>query len=273
MLARRLGVAAWLSLTERARFEEIETYCMFIGTGRSGHSLVGSLLDAHPEAVIAHELDALRYFRVGFPSKLVYGMILQNDREFTGGGRQARLDYAYAVPHQWQGRYRRLRVIGDKKGGGSTRRLREQPDLIDKVRERVGSRLRVVQVSRNPFDTIATMYRRTNRELTLADKADHFLSLCETIDRVSAGLAGDEKIELRHEDLLADPKMFLSELCRFLGLDAFDDYLDDCAGILFAAPRQTRGDAPWTPELIRRVDDAISRFSFLAGYSFDAALP
>ena len=36
-------------------FDDVEAFCVFIGYTRSGHSLVGSILDAHDEAVIAHE--------------------------------------------------------------------------------------------------------------------------------------------------------------------------------------------------------------------------
>ncbi len=43
-------------------FRSVETYCMFIGNPKSGHSLVGFLLNAHNNAVISHELNALAYF-------------------------------------------------------------------------------------------------------------------------------------------------------------------------------------------------------------------
>ena len=39
---------------------------MFIGYPRSGHSLIGSLLDVHPNAIVAHELDALKFVGAGF---------------------------------------------------------------------------------------------------------------------------------------------------------------------------------------------------------------
>ncbi|MBW3641790.1 MAG: sulfotransferase [Actinobacteria bacterium] len=271
-LARQLGEAVRIGVAERRHFDEVETYCMFIGTGRSGHSLVGSLLDAHPDAVIAHELDALRYFGARFPRRLVYAQILQNDREFTRRGRRARLDYAYSVPNQWQGRYRRLRLIGDKKGGRSTRRLRDDPALLDRVRAAVKVDFRVVQVARNPFDTISTMFRRSgdpSRGITLETKIEHYRSLCRTLAIAGERLAPSEKFELRHEDFVTTPRRWLAELCAFLGLEADDAYLADCASILFTSPRQTRGDAPWTPEAIARVDETIAAYPFLAGYSFE----
>lgn len=47
-------------------FGDLETYCMFIGYPRSGHSLIGFLLDAHPSMIIAHELHVLKHINAGY---------------------------------------------------------------------------------------------------------------------------------------------------------------------------------------------------------------
>jgi hypothetical protein len=39
---------------------------MFIGYLRSGHSLIASLLDAHPNPIATHELDALKFVGARF---------------------------------------------------------------------------------------------------------------------------------------------------------------------------------------------------------------
>ena len=41
----------------RELLDNTETYCMFLGYQRSGHSLIGALLNAHPGTVIAHDLS------------------------------------------------------------------------------------------------------------------------------------------------------------------------------------------------------------------------
>jgi hypothetical protein len=35
-------------------FPDVHAFCLFDGYSRSGHSLVGALLDAHPKITIAH---------------------------------------------------------------------------------------------------------------------------------------------------------------------------------------------------------------------------
>lgn len=82
----RAFVSSMSDVLTASHFEEVEAYCMFLGYARSGHSLLGSLLDAHPDVVIAHELDALRYLRGAFGRAQVYSLILQNARRFADGG-------------------------------------------------------------------------------------------------------------------------------------------------------------------------------------------
>jgi hypothetical protein len=131
--ASRLGQMA------RSATEDVSVYCTFLGPGRSGHSLVGSLLTAHPAMVIAHELNALRYLQAGFNRDQIFGLILDRDAVFTQRGRRWG-DYSYVVPGQWQGRFDRLRVIGDKKGYQSTLQLARNPKLLNRLPPENGHR-------------------------------------------------------------------------------------------------------------------------------------
>jgi len=74
---------------------------MFVGYPRTGHSLIGSLLDAHPRIVIAHELDALELFQWGFSQRQVFHLLLENSRKMAAAGRSHH-GYSYGVPNQWQ---------------------------------------------------------------------------------------------------------------------------------------------------------------------------
>ena len=63
-------LASYYKGRENRRFidgiDGVETYCMFIGYLRSGHRLIASLLDAHPNAIATHELDALKFVGARF---------------------------------------------------------------------------------------------------------------------------------------------------------------------------------------------------------------
>lgn len=259
--------SAVLGYRQRSLFDGVHAYCTFIGHARSGTSLVSSLLTAHPEMVIGHEFDSLKHVRLRYSRDQIFHLILEKDRRFTSSGRrQVRIGYEFAVPGAWQGSFKRLRVIGDKRGGASTRQFGDRPYLLDRLRQTVGVPVRLVLLTRNPFDNISTIARRSNRTLDAA--ADRYFQRCETVRQIRDS-AGDDVIHVRYESFLADAKGALTELCRFLGLEAPDDYLEACASIVWKSSRRTRDDAGWSPELSESVADRMKRYPFLDGYSFD----
>ncbi len=265
-LPRAFLTSAYAGVRDRHVFAAVQSYCMFIGYPRSGHSLLGSLLDAHPDAVIAHEADILRYVQARFRRLQVYSLALESSRRYRD---KREIVYDYTVPGQWQGRYRRLRVLGDKKGGRSTRRLAGSPGLLDRLQATVGVPTRFIHVARNPFDNITTIFQRSGPGGSLATAVAEYLRLCATVARLRARLGPDQVLDLRHETLLAAPHVKLLEVCTFLDLDAEPAYLDNCAAILYAVPRRTRHHVDWPPELVDEVNRAIDQFEFLHGYSFD----
>ena len=256
-------------------FDEVETYCMFIGYPKSGHSLFGSLLDAHPEAIIAHELDALRYLETGFGRRQLYHMLLENSRWYAGSGRNWNV-YSYRVPGQWQGKYRRLRVIGDKKGGVSTLRLDATPDLLKRLRNVVGVPVRFVHVIRNPYDNISTMLRDSivnpnlgGRQRGLRYSIEDYFFRCAAVRDFKERTDPGDIFDVRHEEIVEDPARCLRELCRFLSLEAQDDYLRDCAAMVFGSPSKSRHKVTWDPESVEVVRRRMEEFEFLRGYAYE----
>ena len=247
-------------------FETIQLYCMFVGYPRSGHSLVGAMLDAHPDIVIAHELDTLRYLRAGCGKYELFDLLLRKSKCFAQQG-SVWSGFSFAVPGQWQGRYRKLLVIGDKKGGASTRALRENPALLERLGCTLGLEMRFIHTVRNPFDNVASMLGRQLGGPTLADNIDLYEGLCEANGRLRIDLS-DRLIELRHEDFVADPHESLAALCRFLGLEAPEDYLEACASVVRPTQRRTRLTIDWSAPARARMEAIIARFPFLHGYGF-----
>jgi hypothetical protein len=263
-------MSSWLDgYRLRDDFDDVRAFVMFVGQPRTGHSIVGALLDAHPNALIAHELDALKYVGAGYDRRRLFALLVRAERERIAAGHLSSTGYQYLVEGQWQGRYEHLQVIGDKKGGRSTMRLGEDIGLLDRLRATVGVDVYVVQVVRNPFDVIATMQRRAPKR-ELSDVVDLFFDLADTVDVVRRRVDPDRFHELHHDTLITDPRTTLGELCQFLTLPAPPDYLDACSAIIYDAPSRTRGDVAWTPELIERVAVRAAAHPSLEHYRFDA---
>jgi Sulfotransferase family len=249
-------------------FEDVETFCMFIGYPRSGHSLVGSLLDAHPNVVIAHELNVLECVEKSFERGRILQLVLENSRRVAKSGREWE-GYSYKVPNQWQGRFERLQVIGDKKGGASTRILSSSPGLLCRLLDIIDTDVKFIHVVRNPYDNISTMLKHRRRNQSLRSVIESYLSLCATNSKIRERVGRDRVFDLRHEALVEAPEELLGDLCGFLGLERKEDYLEDCASLVFDSPRKTRYGVEWDVGMIAAVQEGIGRHEFLRGYSYE----
>ena len=258
--------SAVAALQHRHLFDDVQTYVMFIGHARSGHSLVGSLLNAHPDAVIAHELDVLRYVRWRFRRAQIFQLIVERDAASTTPEFHANRRYDYRVSDQWQGRTRHLKVVGDKKGGASTRKLGEHPELLSRLQRTVRVPVRLVQVVRNPYDNISTIVLRSGRDLDEA--IDRYFDRCATVQEMQRQVPEKALLCLRHEDFVADPRGSMSDLCEFVGLEAETSYVARCAAIVRPSPHLSRHEVVWAQEHVERVEQRLAHYPFLDGYSF-----
>ena len=100
-------------------YDGVETFVMFIGYPRSSHSLLGAILDAHPEIIIPHEYHIIDKWDIyqeetlqstGMQKYLLfYNLHSLSTWQATFGNRArepAFLDdgiYSYNVPGAWQG--------------------------------------------------------------------------------------------------------------------------------------------------------------------------
>ena len=247
-------------------FKEVKTFVFFIGYPRSGHSLVGSLLNAHPDVVIAHELDAFRLLEEGASRNELFSKILKRDRKFAMGG-QEWAGYGYSVPGGFQGKFEHLYVIGDKKGGRTTRRIADDPGLLDRVRTTVGVPLRIIHIVRNPFDNITTISRK--HEYTQEKAIDFYFQLAEAARKVRQASKPGEYLEMHFEDFVQNKDESLRRLFEFLGVSSTPEFRAQCASIVFESPKKSRSQGNWTDEAKRTVLDRAREFDVLARYTFE----
>jgi len=242
--------------------EQPESLVLFVGYSRSGHSLVGSLLDAHPQAIISHELHAMQLFQQGATFEELVRYIKYNSFFFEYFGR-GYTGYDYRVPDYYQGTYRDLKVAGDKKANRTSWILRKHPELLEKLIDESPVPVRFVHVIRNPLDNIATKTLRTEN------------SLDKSVRRYFANAAYNERmkrqypervIDLYLDDLIARPEATLTELLEFLGLPAGPDYLRSCADLVADRPSRTRDRVDWDPGIERRILREMRDYPFLARY-------
>lgn len=282
------------AVREYHRFGGVEKFVQFIGFPRSGHSLIGSIIDAHPEAVISHELDTMGLIRQGFPEQLLYSLILKNSAEFTRNGRYWN-GFSYVVPGQSNGRAESLKVIGDKKGDWAVRWCKQTPRLLETSYQKISAGCRWILVTRNPLDNIATMSLRKGGaydELRMAtedpaefkaklkayqdrgdispvardDIIDDYENLCETVEQMRTVIPDEDQLHLQYERFCDAPEEEVRRLCRFLDIPPIEGYVAACASIVRSSSHKSRNKVEWSERQLERVGRMSQRYSFLQNY-------
>lgn len=284
-------------------YDEVETFVLFIGYPRSQHSLIGAILDAHPEIIIPHEYDLLtnwnkfqsqRVSRKNLQKYMLFNELQQaSEKQALFGIRANRnntllgqLKYTYNVPGLWQGGYdKKIKVIGDKKGGTTSNLLANTKNmkLLEQIGKTVQIPMKFIHVTRNPFDNIATIMLRwtSSREKARGDGADkkndskaldsaidYYFRMAFANQQVKE-LYGDAVLDIPGHELVLRPSETLQKLCEHLGVTCSEDYVNKCSSILYSTPSITRNTVIWTKEQKARITKMMKTVSFLKDYSFN----
>jgi len=254
-------------LRKENSFANIDTYCVFVGHGRSGSTLVHALLDAHPQIVISNELSFSGFFNLMmFNKNLIFSMILERNKAFVRRGQVGRGGYIYHVPNQWQGKTKEIKIIGDKDQIKAANKIYTDQSLVDRIKRRLNIKVKLIHVIRNPFDAMSSLFLA--RGGNLIDIIKHYFLLMDKIRFIKEKYHPDF-IEVYHEELIKNPSSVLKKLNSFLGVRAAPKYLDDCRSIIWSKPNRSRYKIQWPPELIEMVQKKINDYAFLKHYSYE----
>lgn len=274
IISRRYWKSLIWGWLHRGDYKNLKNYCMFIGYQRSGHSYIGALLDAHPHAAVAMEVDALNLVELNYNRNQLFFCLANNARIFTEVLKNIWTGYSYAVPGASQGKFKKLLVIGDKKGGKSSLRLGEKPELFDKLQKLIDLPVKVIHVIRNPYDNISTMCLRYI-EKGLPFNEDIFqkkINLYFRKVQINSSLKENNKysiLDIYQEAFIANPKDELRKIIDFIGLENEDDYLGKCVSTTYSSPNKSRYKIEWPEMLKLQVQDKINQYTFLNHYTFN----
>lgn len=251
----------------------LKCFCCFIGHGRTGSTLVGALLNAHPNIVMSNEVNAMRRLAGGLRADQLFRVIFlvskrQARRGSMGGG-----GYSYQVPNQWQGKHRELTVIGDRKAGATAFEIVRNPELLGILEREITLEKKFIHVIRNPFDTITTTFRKTrpkrgeDSRAHLRREIRNYFARCSAVRTIETRFGPDSICHVHHEQLVASPAAQLREICGFLGVECTENYLRDCASIVRASPNQSRRDLEWSDEFRQMVIEGSRDWPWLESYT------
>ena len=287
-----------LPLLPESTVNSVEKFVFFVGYRRSGHSMIGSVMDAHPDMIIAHEYllfkkcvakleqnnhlfrDKYNLFNTLYANSYLSAQCGWRSNATTSKG------YNFDFGFKWQGTYNHLRVIGDKAGGNTITML--DSTLGRKCFEET-SQLHVplvaIHVVRNPFDMIATdaivskhIYNKSslNGETVrlisskLEEHARLVLSQARQIVWFTSQAGGNLSIvELHIEDYIQNPEAVTRHLCEGLGVDCPEEYVEECARKAYTEVSRSRDLIEWPPTVLSFIRAEMKKYPFFNGYTFE----
>ena len=274
--------------------QNVQRFLFFVGYARSGHSILGSLLDSHPHMVVAHEYDLFSKWiknpKSHFDKKWLFNSLLDNSRNNSLQGlrtmKARKKGYTLAIPGGWQGQYNKnIIVIGDKAGGLTAQFFRKNNTLFEQVYQELQKTLdipvHVLHVIRNPFDNIATMLlynthqkqsvnttSKYKDDFAVREQVKHYFKQVKSVLTMINKVFPLRVIEIHHEDMIFEPKYTMWNICSHLHVECSADYLQLCANSIYTSNSRSRDLIHWSDDNIKLVQDKIQDFTFLTRYTF-----
>lgn len=249
----------------RSHWDGIQAFCLFVGYGRSGHSAVGAVLDAHPQAAVSHELHAVQRYFHGVPRDALFDEIFARAQQQAREGRYASRagggTYRHNLPGQEKNDSSGLTVIGDKKGAGTAWAFdRHGLAHIEHFKAYIEVPVRILHVIRNPFDIVAA---------GLARGAEDFSRTLPVVAEIRDRCVGADWCDVYYEDLIARPEEEIQRILMFLGLPVVPEHLAHSVKYLYREPHLRRYEHKWTEEMRTMVERLIVRHEYLGRYRWD----
>lgn len=237
-------------------------FVMFCGYPRSGHSLVASILNAHPNCIISNQKNILKSKK--FDKNTLFSIINEgsNSNYFPG-------DVTITpLPKE------EIKVMGDKTGHRTIEYLVSYPiqayERLEKIKETFGD-IYWIHIVRNPFDNIATWTLKNNKEnkIGLHKEFERVLEKYERYNEEIVDLKKKYKVlTLHHESNIRNTKKALSKICDFLEIKYFLEWEKRVKKKIWREPRETRKKFPWNGNKKGRIMTITGKYDWLGGYSF-----
>ncbi len=242
------------------QLKRVEGFAVFLGHAHSGHSLIGALLDSHPDAAITNELNVAKLLDDHqLSAHQLMSVILATSYENDRSDAWLNTGYSYKTNTGFQGLTKYPKIIGDKKGGGNTRIIRKNPEILERLYSLFGAKLKFIQVVRDPYDNIAAFSHYWGEQININHVNRYFENL-ETALSIQKSGCGDF-FKLNYSDFMSEPKAVFKDLLNYLSLESDDDFLDAVLKIVRKKEHKRSEKIQWDASLLSEIERKIDYFN------------
>ena len=294
---------------DKTSLENIEVMLLTIGFNRSGSSLLGFLLTAHPNMVIADEPTVRSRLMKRRGGLIKYYGDLKNINEakrpkiqiLYKADLQEMIDYIISVDHvRWQHGKIEAQQTRSPIASFTVKRDQRYIHVPNQYQGRF-KQLKVIGVKLSLLNTIILLednilenFKRKleKSKITLKfifmvrnpydivatikrirpDKNSYsiVMNACERNMRILKQIDTREIFISRHEDMVKEPSEQLTKLCDFLQVPIPTGYLEDCASQIAEECYRSRFEYDWPKDEKEGVASLIKKYDFFSGYDWDS---
>ena len=275
----------------------VKKMLIFAGHQRSCHSIVGSIIDAHPNVIMAPKFNPfVKYVNSSeeLPAKeklfQYFYDAAQRSMRANGIRNKDSKGYTLTVDGLYQGMFKdKVDVIGSI--GANSKIYSQNPEefhtLFNIMHKEVGVPIYVIRVIRNPYDIIATaslyeyydhpevldlkkqqsegkLKSRVHVDEQLERFSGHYFRLLNGSEGVIS--LGDHHFDISCEGLIDNPKQMIMDICDFLQLECSEDYVTKCAAKVFPSKSTTRKIVEWPSDILEYIETSAKEFPYLKEY-------
>lgn len=256
------------------KLKKTDKLILFLGYPRSGSSTLASILDAHKNILISHELNLLKFIKAGFKLHQLF-FLIQKNSGISAGRKRISAGYYNLIENQYNGIAEPCRVIGDKKAGGTTLLLSKDRELLTRLTDKYPITLKLIHLCRNPYDMIATQsYGGNNRRyIPTPTSIENAMNLCFSKFEIIHSIKNTHRydiLDIRYEMLIDNPKKELKRIFAWLDLPFDTEYQNAVVKHLFKKPHKSRTEIPWSKSQKEKIRNTIEKYPFLSNYTFES---
>ena len=241
-----------------------KNFVLFIGSGRSGSTIVASILNSHPNVLISHEIGIIKK---GYNSeKLIIDNIISHTKKKSLNYKSINKDIKNKdinIPKK------EIFLYGDKHSDQNTLSIAKNIELFNQFKSNVYN-LKLINVVRNPYDNITTKYLRKQ---SMFDKKKGFIGAIKQynieMNTVKLLSLNNPLFNIRLENLILNPIENISKMFDFFSLDYNMEMIEKITNIILKKPSISRNKINWKQNQIDMVKNIIDKYEWLNGYEYE----